>query len=87
MNDAIAEAPFVDQLELHASDYSLRPSRELSVFICMKNEEKPLAEIPEAEESCCDSEKAESCCAPEAKSSCCGPSTGESKKLPTSCGC
>lgn len=51
----------------------------------MKNEEKTLAEIPEAEESCCDAEHAESCCAPEAKSSCCG--TTDTKKLPKSCGC
>jgi hypothetical protein len=51
----------------------------------MKNEEKTLAEIPEAEESCCDPKDAESCCAPEAKSSCCG--TTDTKQLPKSCGC
>jgi hypothetical protein len=51
----------------------------------MRNEENTLAEIPEAEESCCDPVDAESCCAPEAKSSCCG--STDTKKPPKSCGC
>ena len=51
----------------------------------MKNEEKTLAEIPEAEESCCDPEEAEGCCDASAKSSCCG--TTDTKKLPSKCGC